>query len=389
MPVVSYSCRNCGSALRFSARSQDWTCEFCGSVFVKSDLEEIVEDGQAAEVQRQQGQQAQQAQHTQQGQHGQQAQKPQQKALEEEESIDVQSKVEDAEFAALIKTYSCQSCGAEIITDETTAATFCLYCHNPAILPQQLSGVYKPSKIIPFTYPKQEVVDRFLKWCRTKPLLPENFKSHYQIEKLTGIYIPYWLYDCDVNGKADATGRKVRSWRSGDTRYTETKTYAVFRELKASFAGVPADGSLKADDKLMETIEPYDFKAIRPFAMPYLSGFQAEKYDVDSKGAFIRVKERVQKYTNTLLRNSIRGYSSVSINKSEVFFNNIKAEYALLPVWMLTYHYQGTSYFFVMNGQTSKIAGKLPLCRNKMARYFFGITAAIYVALLIGGMILW
>ncbi|UNC91055.1 hypothetical protein [Candidatus Contubernalis alkaliaceticus] len=359
MPVLTYYCRNCGSALRFNATSQDWTCEFCGSVYVKSDLEEKSEDDQVKEQQMEQE--------------------------TEEEKIYV-SASEDAEFNADIKTYSCKGCGAEIITDETTAATFCFYCHSPAILPQQLSGVYKPSKIIPFTYPKKEVVDRFLKWCKTKPLLPTSFSSHYQIEKLTGIYIPYWLYDCDVNGKMDATARNVRTWSVGDTRYTETKTYDVFREIKASFGGVPADGSIKADDKLMETIEPYDFDEIRPFSMSYLSGFQAEKYDVDSKSAFTRVKERVKKYTNTILRNSITGYNSVSEKGSTVIFNNVKVEYALLPVWMLTYHYNGKSFFFVMNGQTSKIAGKLPLCRNKMARYFLGISAGLYLILVVGGM---
>jgi DNA-directed RNA polymerase subunit RPC12/RpoP len=366
MAVLSYNCRNCGSALRFNAKTQDWTCEFCGSVFVKDDLLET-ETKEAKESNRV-------------------VQPDANEDRAHREGFPGQPELDDQEFNTRIKSYSCPTCGAEIITDESTAATFCFYCHNPAILPQQLAGVNRPSKVIPFAYPKNVVTDRFLDWCKRKPLLPDSFKSHYQIEMLTGIYIPYWLFDCDVNGKMSATATNVRSWTVGDTRYTETKTYDVYREIKAAYQSVPADGSKKADDKLMETIEPYDFSQIRAFAMPYLAGYQAEKYDVDSDSAFIRVEERVKKYTNTLLRNTIKGYGSVSVRGSEVTFQDTKVEYALLPVWMMTYHYKGHNYFFVMNGQTGKVAGKLPLCKGKAARYFFGISAALYVIMVLGGL---
>ena len=296
--------------------------------------------------------------------------------------------MDEEAFNAHIRNYSCPGCGAEIITDQNTAATFCLYCHNPAILPQQLTGVNKPAKVIPFAYNRKTVVELFLKWCKKKPLLPKSFTSRHTVDKLTGIYIPYWLFDCAVSGRMSASARNVRSWTSGNTRYTETKTYDVYREITAEFEGVPADGSKRADDQLMETIEPYDFRGIRPFAMPYLAGYQAEKYDVNSETAFTRVEERVKQYTNTLLRNTIKGYDSISVSSSQVSFHDTRVEYALLPVWLLTFHYQGKSYFFAMNGQTGKVAGILPLCRGKVVRYFITFTAALYLVLLLGGMLL-
>lgn len=371
MAVLSYTCRNCGSALRFNAGAQDWTCEFCGSVFVEADLTATepptaVEDGAP------------------QGQPG----VPEAGVAGAAGETAGEAVLDEKTFNAQIRSYSCPGCGAEIITDQNTAATFCLYCHNPAILPHQLSGVNKPAKVIPFAYPRKEVVDIFLKWCKKKPLLPNSFTSRHTVDKLTGIYIPYWLFDCSVSGKMRASARTIRSWVSGNTRYTETKTYDVYREITADFKGVPADGSKRADDQLMETIEPYDFKGIRPFAMPYLAGYQAEKYDVDSEAAFTRVKERVKQYTENLIRNTIKGYSSVTVSSSEVLFNNSRVEYALLPVWLLTFHYEGKSYFFAMNGQTGKVAGKLPVCRGKVVRYFAAITAALYLVMLLGGMLL-
>ncbi len=367
MPVLSYNCKNCGSALRFKAKTQDWTCEFCGSVFVKADLLEMDTSG---------------------AKDASQTVRPEDTENRAQSEGFSQTELDDVAFNAHIMNYSCPTCGAEIITDDTTAATFCFYCHNPAILPQQLSGVDRPSKVIPFSFAKNVVTDRFLEWCKKKPLLPDNFKSHYQIEMLTGIYIPYWLFDCDINGQMSATATNVRSWTAGDTRYTETKTYDLYREINAFFKGVPADGSKKADDKLMETIEPYNFSQIRAFEMPYLSGYQAEKYDVDSNSAFTRVEERVKKYTNTLLRNTIKGYGSVSVRGSQVVFTDTRVEYALLPVWMMTYHYKEEDYCFIMNGQTGKIAGKLPLCKGKAVKYFLSVSAALYVIMVLGGMLL-
>ena len=48
-----------------------------------------------------------------------------------------------------------------------------------------------------------------------------------------------------------------------------------------SFDHVPADGSRKMDDTLMESIEPYDFKDAVPFQQAYLAGYLADRYDVN------------------------------------------------------------------------------------------------------------
>lgn len=359
MSVLTYKCRNCGSALKFNAKEQNWSCDACLSTYKEAELKEI----ETEELK---------------------------DTMEDDPSwepeIHTNASAADREFEARTKAYNCPSCGAEIVTDETTAATFCCYCHNPTILPGQLSGVYKPSKVIPFLFKKEEVTEIFRKWCRKKPLLPGSFKSQSQIEKLTGIYIPFWLFDCDIDGSLSASATRVRSWTSGNTRYTETKTYDVYREIAASFDRVPADGSKKADDDLMERLEPFDYSKIKDFSMSYLSGYIAEKYDEDSKSVFPRIQQRVKDYSHGLLRDTINGYSSVSERGCRVRLKNVKADYALLPTWMLTYGYKERRYFFAMNGQTGKIAGKLPICKLKAMLWFLGITAIVYSILLVGGM---
>ena len=157
MAVLSYTCRNCGSALRFNAGTQDWTCEFCGSVFVEEELTATepptaVEDGAP------------------QGQPG----VPEAGAAGAAGETAGEAVLDEETFNAQIRSYSCPGCGAEIITDQNTAATFCLYCHNGR-LPHQLSGVN--SRRGDSLYYPEEVVDIFLKWCK-KALLPNSLPRH-------------------------------------------------------------------------------------------------------------------------------------------------------------------------------------------------------------------
>ena len=67
-----------------------------------------------------------------------------------------------------MKAYSCPSCGAEIITDATTAATFCYYCHNPVVLSGRLEGKYLPDMVVPFQLDKKKATESFLSFVKKK-----------------------------------------------------------------------------------------------------------------------------------------------------------------------------------------------------------------------------
>lgn len=356
MSIITYKCPNCGGPLKFGVDTQNWKCEFCLSTFNNDEVEAMEKKNTEAEP-------------------------------ADADAAQEQGAADD-EFASKARVYSCTSCGAEIVTDETTAATFCYYCHNPAIIPGQLSGNYKPSKVIPFKIGRDKATEAFIKWCKRKPLLSRKFISDANLKLLSGIYIPFWLFDCDAEGEMSADGRKVRSWTSGDERYTETRYYNVRRAGEATFEGMPADGSQKIEDGLMEAIEPFDYSQMEDFSMAYLSGYFAQKYDMDQNQVFGRIKERIYDYTSHLLRETITGYTTVTVKGCNVNVYDAAADYVLLPAWMFTYSYKGKTYMFAMNGQTGKIGGRLPLSIARMAVWFFGVSAVSFAILVIGGMLL-
>ncbi|WP_025027852.1 hypothetical protein [Caldalkalibacillus mannanilyticus] len=335
MAVIVYKCANCGGGLEFKAESQDFSCDYCGSVFLEEEINAAA-------------------------------------------SSETQTREIDAEFVQQAKMYSCNSCGAEIVTDETTTATFCYYCHNPAIIAGRLADTNRPAKLIPFQIDKEKATEKFISWCKSKPLLSKTFTTHSELEKLTGIYVPFWLFDCDIRGSMRGEGKNVRSYTRGDYKYTETKYYRVAREGNALFRGLPADGSKKMDDQLMHILEPYDYNQLIDFSMSYLSGYYAEKYDLDHKEVFGGVSNRIRDYSKSLLRDTIGGYSSVHIKSTKIDIKRAKATYALLPVWVFTYNYKGKTYIFAMNGQTGKIAGRLPISPKRMATWFGMISGGAF-----------
>ncbi len=349
MESLGYKCPNCNGDIQFSAKDQRFLCEYCNSSFTEQEMKSI-----AARQEQQ---------------------------IQERPAEEVQT---DSEFTEQMSVYSCDSCGATIMADENTAATFCYYCHNPVILKGRVSGEYRPSYVLPFQIDRETAINHFKEFCKKKRFLPRDFLSAGQQEKIVGLYVPFWVTDVNVSAEMDALGKQVRSWTSGDYHYTETKEYALARKADILLRGLPADGASHIDDSLMEAVEPYDYQAVRPFEMQYLSGFLAEKYDVNMAAMFPRVQKRAVQASDQLVRKTMTGYSTVSVTRSDIKIMSTKWEYMLLPVWFMTYKYKEKIYEFALNGQTAKFVGTPPLCKGRLAAFSaaLGVAAAALTILL-------
>lgn len=277
--------------------------------------------------------------------------------------------------------YICNNCGAEIITEVSTAATTCTFCGAGVILSDRLTGKLSPTKIIPFSVSKEQAEHAFKKWCKKGFLTPRGFMTADRVKNMTGIYIPFWLYNLNGIGEVNATCTKVRHYTKGEYDYTETSYYNVYRRADLSYQNIPVDASTRMDDNMMDKLEPFDYSSLNQFQMPYLAGFVADKYDMTDRQLFPRVKKRVDQFVESYLRSTISGYSNISIHSKRINVTGDHAEYALLPVWMICYDYKDMEHTFMMNGQTGKIIGKPPLSKGKIAAWFSGISLTVFALL--------
>lgn len=350
MPVVAYKCTSCGGELKYNAELGKFVCEYCGTEFTKEELEnsEPLTDG---------------------------------KDIEKENTVQ-EEKEESTEEAFL---YTCPNCGGEILTDSTTAATECYYCHSPVVLSGRLSGKYLPKRLIPFKFDRKNALEKFNDWTRKKFFLPKDFYNEKQIEKFTGVYYPYWIIDVDSDASVSATGEIVRTWTTGNTTYTNTKVFNVQRKGVVHLEDLVKAALKKSNKKLVENVQPFDEQALEPFSMTYLSGFQAEKRNVEPEEIKDEVNKDINYYSKQVIDNTVSGYTAV---KGEVFNcvpESIDWEYGLLPVWVMTYPYKNNMYYFAMNGQSGKICGKLPVDKKKLAIFAGAISVALCAILLLGG----
>lgn len=351
MDAIEYKCPNCNADLKFDPVSQKLSCEYCLSSFTIDEIKKI--------------------------------------CAEAENSIPNKPPVQDVQdFEEHTNLFHCASCGADIMCDDQQTALFCYYCHNPVILAGKLTGKYRPSKVIGFKLDRNRAVDMFKKWVGKRHFIPSDFKSEQQIEKITGLYVPFWVADCNVDANFQAIGKKIRHWSSGKYAYTETKEFRVSRKGNIHVDGIPADGESKIDDQLMEAIEPYDYKELKDFSMSYLSGFFADKYDVDKAGVFPRIRSRASQAGKKVIRDSVGTYTTLNVTSEQYNIIQTDWQYMMLPVWFMTYRYKDKVYEFAINGQTGKLAGTPPLDKMKLFRFCTGLGIAVAAtAALLGGVI--
>ena len=247
MAAITYKCPNCDGGLVFDPSSQKYHCEYCLSDFTQEELECL-----SQELVRRK------AEHQEPGLQGQDSRE--------------QERREPGSAGAQPVLYTCPSCGAQIVTDETTAATFCYYCHNPVVLAGRLEGQFRPDYVIPFQIDRQKAEEIFSQWIGRKKYVPETFYNKKQIESMSGVYFPYWLYSCRVDGELDAQGTRLRTWDTAGMRYTETTVYDVKRQGTMEVDHVARNGLRKANRQLVDSVLPYRMNEKEDFSMGYLSG---------------------------------------------------------------------------------------------------------------------
>lgn len=373
--VTNYQCPACTGPLHYSAKSGKLACDYCGSSFDVAEIEALYarKEAEAAAAKQAADAKAEAAQAA-------KAEAAEAAAASGGWDTSDLSRDWGAEADGL-RVYSCPSCGAELICDQSTAATACPYCGNPAIVPGQFSGALRPDSILPFRLSKDDAVQALRAHYKGKPFLPRSFTSANHIEQIQGVYVPFWLFDGGAEGAASYRASNTNVFVSGDYEITETRHYHVVRAGSLAFEKIPVDASSKMPDDHMDSIEPFDYAQLRPFSTAYLPGYLADKYDVTIDDSRDRADTRCRETLAQALRDTVTGYGACVTEREDIALRRGKVHYALLPVWMLSTKWRGQDFLFAMNGQTGKLVGDLPTDRGRFWGMFAAIAAPLTVAL--------
>ena len=341
MSTASYNCPCCGGPLKFSGESGRLECAACGNSYEPEALEML-------------------------------------NASESGEQISFERPKEGFRTEEGVQAYLCKNCGAELITEDTTTAAECPYCGSPTILPDRIEGGVKPETVIPFVVTKEQAQKQFEEYFKGKRLLPNIFlHTRNRIAEMRKLYVPYWLFDCDAHGSVVYDAEKQQTERKGEWEITRIKHYIAHREGSMCFENIPVDGSEKLDNRITESLEPYDLSAAVPFKPAVLAGALADHADVDAKACEGRAVERVETSISDALRGTVNGYSRVTERSKSISAQGGKVTPVLMPVWLITTEKEGKTYTFAINGQTGKLTCDVPADRKKSLAWGGGVFAGV------------
>ncbi|WP_051209002.1 hypothetical protein [Butyrivibrio sp. WCD3002] len=351
--ILNFKCPCCGAKLTFSGKTEQMTCEFCEASFTME----------------------------------------QAKAAQEAEAEDAASssmtwttteQLLITDESGKVAGYRCPSCSAEMVADEHTAATECPYCGNQAIIPDSFAGMYQPDYVVPFAVDKEKAKAQLKEFVKGKKLLPKSFTANNRIDSITGLYVPFWLYSCKADGSVTFEGVKTTTRQDSNYTYEKKDFYRVKRSGEMEFEKIPVDASSKMDATVMESLEPYDMAKAVKYDAAYFSGYLADRYDKEEKDAQPRANERVMNTFRDKMREQVIGYDTVESKAESINLSNAKAEYAMLPVWMMTTKYEGNSYTFGINGQSGRMVGSLPVDKGLYWQKLIIGTVISFIIIMLG-----
>ncbi|MDO4739134.1 MAG: hypothetical protein Q4A66_00555 [Eubacteriales bacterium] len=343
MSTVAYNCPCCGAPLAYGAQSGKLECASCGNSYELEAIEAMQAPQSAGGVQ-----------------------------------FELPTEGFGAADAQSMQAFVCESCGAELMTENTTTATQCPYCGSPTVLPGRIEGGVKPEKVIPFKVTKEQAQKQFDEYFQGKLLLPNIFKnSRNRISEMRRLYVPYWLFDCDAEANIVYDAEKKEKETRGDWEIETTEHYIVRRAGSMRFENIPVDGSEKLDNEITESLEPYDLSEAVPFQPAVLAGSMADHADVNEGECEGRAVERVEYSIEQAIRSTVRGYSSVTERSKHIHAQGGKVTPVLMPVWLITTEKEGKTYTFAINGQTGKLTCDVPADKTKSFLWGGGVFAVV------------
>ena len=359
--IHHYPCAACGADLLFEPRDGFLTCPYCGHKEAIAESTERVEE-QSFE------------QHL--------LIRPEQMAKLAVNALEVQ----------------CQSCGANSIFTPPQVAGKCEFCGVQIVAqPKSADPIITPGGLLPFCITQQQAGASLRQWLSSRWFAPNDLKRFAQPEAIHGIYIPFWTYD--TNTTSAYTGQRGEYYYVTETYYERdargnqvartrqvrhTRWYSASGTVTGSFDDVliPATASLPSDR--LAALEPWDFAELRSYDPAFLSGFRAQRYQVDLAQGFELMKHVIAPAIETAVCSDIGGdeqrIESLSTAYSEITFKHL-----LLPVYAGAYRYSSKLFQILVNGRTGEIQGERPYSAWKIALLVVSILIVVLIAALVFG----
>ena len=189
-------------------------------------------------------------------------------------------------FGVEMTAFKCTNCGAETAVPGDQPTFECPFCNSPNVNKNaHAQQVIQPSGLMPFKVDKKSALSKFKEWLKKGFFTPSDLKKAARLDKIHGIYLPFWTYDAHTDSKwtaeagyyyyvsetyTDSEG-KTQTRQVRKTRWVSTNGY-----YSHFFDDVLVIGSNGVTQRMIEKIYPFDLKEIVNYEGKYMLGWLSE-----------------------------------------------------------------------------------------------------------------
>lgn len=388
--VRAFPCKSCGAKLSFAPGSKTLKCPYCAAV---NDI-------------------------------------PESNDTVEELSLEAWlQQLESAQETHQQEQVKCSNCGGEQTLSANLFASACTFCGTPITSKSYAQRLIKPKSLVPFKVTRLQAQEKWRAWIRGLWLAPSALKKFAQGDGgIKGVYVPYWTFDAqtytDYSGqRGDDHTESYQTTNDKGERVTESRTRTDWSNVSgnvsyfhddvlvagsSSFAASghnvsSSTGAMQAQQALQAvgsgvlsgavgalasqfsgSLRSWNTKELVPYQDEYITGFQAEAYQVGLKAAFVEGKKLIDVKVEALVRADIGG-DHQRISSLDTQYSHLTFKHILLPMWVSAYLFGGKTYRFLVNGQTGEVVGESPKSGWKIFFLVCGIMLGVFLFLVIFG----
>ena len=291
------------------------------------------------------------------------------------------------------RTVQCQSCKAVTVFNPERVGQNCDFCGSPKLVDYtEIKAPIRPRGLLPFKVSESDVRERMRRWYGSKWLAPSALKSKALVDRVHGVYIPYWTFDaqavCPWTADAGHYYYETQTYRDNkgqrQTRQVRhTRWVPASGEVSHFFDDEPVPGTHGLPHTLLRQVEPFPTAEVVPYDVAYLSGFVVEHYQVVLVEAAQNSQASMHRQLHDMCAAAVPGdtYRNLEIHPT---FSGQTFKHVLVPVWVLAYVFGAKTFQLIANGYTGQMAGEYPKSWWKVALLIVAILIAVLVVIMLG-----
>jgi hypothetical protein len=295
---------------------------------------------------------------------------------------------EDRGWQAEKRTVQCQSCKAVSVFDPERIGQNCDFCGSPKLVDyQEIKAPIRPQSLLPFAVAESAVREQIRRWYASKWLAPNKLKTRALVDRVHGVYIPYWTFDAHVvcPWQAEAghyyyeTETFFQNGRPRTRQVRKTRWVPASGEVRHFFDDEPVPGTHGVSHALLAEVEPFPTKELKPYDKAFVSGFVVEHYQIVLFDAAKRSQESMNAKLRQMCAAQIPGDTHRNLTIQPTYSGQT-FKHILVPIWLLTYNFGAKPYQVVVNGVTGQMGGEYP---KSFWKILFLVLVAIAAVILI------